>query len=331
MGYKGLPKYEEVNKNFRIHRVKCWRSKKELCHPWEQLTYLFFGYFKCCELIKKNRYDICHCHFIIPTGVLAQKLKKKFGLEYIITAHGSDVPGYNADRFKLLHKFTGPLLKNICKQARKITTPSKFLKDLILKNIDNSLQEKITVLPNGSQDFLKQGIEKENIILSVGRMHEGKGFQYLIDGFKKINHENWKLCLVGEGPYKETLKKITGDDKNIIFTGWMNNNGDEFIELINKAKIFSLLSAFESQGIVFLEAMSTGCAILASNINACKETVTDDVGFLVQRDKVDIVAEKLNEMICDRDKLNFFMKKARNRYCDIYRWDDIIKEYANLL
>jgi len=91
MSYIGLPKYEEVNKNFRIHRVKCLRSKKEICHPWEQLTYLFFGYFKCCELLKKSKFDICHCHFIIPTGVLAQKLKKKFGLEYIITAHGSNV------------------------------------------------------------------------------------------------------------------------------------------------------------------------------------------------------------------------------------------------
>jgi hypothetical protein len=29
MGYKSLPKYEEVNKNFRIHRVKCLRSKKK--------------------------------------------------------------------------------------------------------------------------------------------------------------------------------------------------------------------------------------------------------------------------------------------------------------
>ena len=91
MGYKGLPKYEEVNKNFRIHRVKCLRSKKELCHPREQLTYLFFGYFKCKELLKKNKFDICHCHFIIPTGVLAMKLKKKFGLEYIITSHSSNV------------------------------------------------------------------------------------------------------------------------------------------------------------------------------------------------------------------------------------------------
>ena len=40
MGYKGLPEYEEVNENFKIYRVKCLRSKKEICHPWEQLTYI---------------------------------------------------------------------------------------------------------------------------------------------------------------------------------------------------------------------------------------------------------------------------------------------------
>ncbi len=60
MGFKGLPEYEEVNPNFRIHRVKCWRSKKEICHPWEQLTYLFTGYKKCVELLQKNTYDVCH-------------------------------------------------------------------------------------------------------------------------------------------------------------------------------------------------------------------------------------------------------------------------------
>src|SRR5271155_31233 len=58
MGYRGLPSYEEVNPHFRIHRVKCWRSKKEICYPWEQATYLVSGYFKCRELLKKNNYDI---------------------------------------------------------------------------------------------------------------------------------------------------------------------------------------------------------------------------------------------------------------------------------
>ena len=51
---RGLPAYEEVNKNFRIHRVKCLRSKKEICHPWEQPTYLISGYLKRRELLRSD-------------------------------------------------------------------------------------------------------------------------------------------------------------------------------------------------------------------------------------------------------------------------------------
>ena len=36
MGYKNLPKFE-IKEGINIFRVKCWRSKKEICHPWEQL------------------------------------------------------------------------------------------------------------------------------------------------------------------------------------------------------------------------------------------------------------------------------------------------------
>jgi len=331
MGYKDLSKYEEVNSNFRIHRVKCLRSKKELCHPWEQATYLISGWFKCKELLKNNKYDICHCHFIIPTGVLAMKLKKKFGLEYVITAHGSDVPGHNTDRFKFLHKFTGPILRKFCKMAKAITVPSHFLKDLILKNINYDIDKKIIVLPNGSRDFLMEDIKKENIILSIGRMHEGKGFQYLIEGFKKIDREDWKLYLVGDGPYKKTLEKMAGGNKNIIFTGWIDNKGAKFIELINKAKVFSLLSAFESQGIVYLEAMSAGCSILASNINACKETVSDEVGYLVQRDNINEIELKLRRLIDDNVRLDFFMKNSRKRYEKKYNWAKIIEEYKKII
>ena len=106
MGFKGLLEYE-VRDGINIHRVKCLREKKEICHPWEQLSYLISAKRFLRKHLRENRYDVCHCHFIIPTGILALWLKKKFGLEYIITAHGSDVPGYNTDRFKFLHYFTG--------------------------------------------------------------------------------------------------------------------------------------------------------------------------------------------------------------------------------
>ena len=163
--------------------------------------------------MKENSYDICHCHFIIPTGVLALWVKKKFGIPYIVTAHGSDVPNYNPDRFKLLHYFTGGILKKVCKNAKLITTPSEYLKDLIKKEIGNY---EIKVIPNGSRDFFVKGIKKENIILSVGRLLERKGFQYLIKAFNEMNLNDWKLIIIGDGPYKEELLNFAGDRKSVV-------------------------------------------------------------------------------------------------------------------
>jgi len=87
---------------------------------------------------------------------LALWLKKKFGLDYIVTAHGSDVPNYNPDRFKLLHKFTKPQLRKVCKNAKLITSPSKYLASLIKKEIGDY---RVEVIPNGVYFRLPVAIE----------------------------------------------------------------------------------------------------------------------------------------------------------------------------
>src|SRR5258708_6344669 len=120
MGYQNLPKQETIIPGLTVYRVPCLRAKKETCQPYEQLSYLFFGYVKCLQLLKIKKYHLCHVHFLIPTGILAWILKKQFQLSYIVTCHGSDIPGFNPDRFTFLHRFTRPFLSHIVKNALSI-------------------------------------------------------------------------------------------------------------------------------------------------------------------------------------------------------------------
>jgi GalNAc-alpha-(1->4)-GalNAc-alpha-(1->3)-diNAcBac-PP-undecaprenol alpha-1,4-N-acetyl-D-galactosaminyltransferase len=189
----------------------------------------------------------------------------------------------------------------------------------------------IRVVLNGSRDFYQNGIEKENIIISAGRLLEGKGFQFLIKAFNELNKNNWKLYVIGDGPYKSKLIELAQGNANTVFTGWLDNTGDEYRLLLNKAKIFSLLSSRESQGVVFLEAMSAKCAILSSNITACRETVTEDIGFLVNGKNIEEIKEKLNEMMMGEDRLKEFMNNARKRYEEKYTYPEIVSQYINLL
>ena len=65
-----------------------------------------------------TRYDVNHTHFIVPTGLLARLLKSWTGLPFVVTIHGSDVPGYNPDRFGLEHRLLGPLWRWILQRRR---------------------------------------------------------------------------------------------------------------------------------------------------------------------------------------------------------------------
>lgn len=330
MGFGDLPKIEIIN-NIKVHRVKCWRSKKEICHPWEQITYLFASYFYVRKMLQKKQYDLCHCHFLIPTGLLARKLKKKFGLDYFVSSHGSDIPGFNQDRFKLLHKFTRPWLLKVFREAKFQTTPSFFLKDLMEDKVLKEKSNKIIVIPNGSRSLKINNISKENIIVSVGRLLKRKGFQYLIQAFNELDLNNWKLYVIGNGPYRKNLESMANNNPNIVFTGWLDNTKDRLKILYNKAKIFSLLSRSESQGIVFLEAMSTGCAILSANSTACQETVSKNTGFLVNPLDISQVKEKLKVLISDKNLLREFSENAEKEYETRYTWPLIINKYIETI
>ena len=145
MGYPDLPGREERN-GVNIIRVKSIRKRMETCSTFEMLSYVISAI----SFLRKQKditeYDIAHCHFLIPTGLVALYLKRRFSLDYIVTIHGSDVPGYNPDRFKLEHLFTKGLLSRVCKKAKAICSPSIYLKNLLISKVDC---QDLVHIPNG--------------------------------------------------------------------------------------------------------------------------------------------------------------------------------------
>jgi len=328
MGYKDLAKYEEVNKHFRIHRVKCWRSKKELCHPWEQATYLVSAWFKCKELLKNTKFDICHCHFIIPTGVLALKLKKEFDLPYIITSHGSDVLGYNA-RFKLLYPFLIKSWKNILNNVQKVISPSNFLKTEILKVYPKFNNNKIVVIPNGFDTNKFKPQEKKKYIFSSGRLLINKGFQYLIQAVsdKDIGYE---VHIAGDGPMMGELKALASKSKTkVVFHGWLDNKGQEYKNLLEQSAIYVLVSEKENASISLLEAMSAGCAVITTNSSGCAETV-DQSGLLVNSKDPEDLKNKIDIILNSQSKLSELQKLAVEKMMSNYSWDHILNNYLKI-
>lgn len=326
MGYKGLSSFEKKD-GLNIYRVKCLRSKKEICHPWEQLSYLISAKKFLRKHMKTNEYDICHCHFIIPTGVLALWLKKNYKIQYIITSHGSDVPNYNPDRFKLLHKFTKSKLREICENAKLITSPSNYLAELIKKEIGDY---KIKIIPNGiyTDKFIPK--TKKKIILSTGRLLKRKGFQYLIKAVSDKNY-GYEVHICGDGPMKNELKQLAEKSKTkVIFHGWVDNNSEKYKELLESALIYSLVSEKENASVSLLEAMSAGCVVITSNVSGCPETV-GKAGIVVRPKGVETLRRTIYNSVGDKGEIRRLGKKARERVLDVFDWNKIIKRYLEVM
>lgn len=328
MGYKGLSLYE--NKDWiNIYRVKCLRKRKEVCHPWEQLTYLISWYFKVKELLKIKKYDLCHCHFLIPTGILSLILKKKFWLKYIITSHWSDVPWHNPDRFIFLHKFTPWILRRVINASEMVITPSNYLACLVKKNI-KGINKDVQIIPNWIDTNRFVPMQKKKIILGTWRLWPLKGLHLLAEAFSQIHDVKWyELHICWDGPLMDKLKAIEKKSKNkIVLHWWLDKNSEEYRCLLWKAKIYCLPSVSESGSLSLLEWMSTESVIITTKKWVCLE-MAKDIWIYIEPtvESIKIQLEKLikNDNLCDE-----LWKRAREKAVNCYDKIAIIEKYIKV-
>ena len=283
MAYKDLPKHEIVD-GVEVHRVKCLRTKAFVCYPWEQMTYLIAARLFLKKHLKTHTYDVVHSHFIFPTGMLAVWLKKRYGLPFVSTAHGSDVEGYNQNRFRFLHKMLRKPWKKICAKASYVTAPSPFLQELIWK-ADPSVR--CEIVPNGiNTDTYRQG-PKEQAILTLCRLQMPKGVQDVIRAFAALRPEGWVLRVAGDGPYRAELEKIAAEcavSDKVQFLGWIDNKSDLLKETLARASVFASMSRFESFGISAAEAVASGCRVVLSDIPAHRQFAAFGAAFVPLED-----------------------------------------------
>lgn len=326
MGFKKLPLFEKKN-NLYIHRIKSFRSNESVCTFFEIITHIIAAIPKVIKLQKEHGFLLNHTHFIFPDGFLAFILYKITGLNYIITAHGSDVPGYNPHRFKYLHKILKPIWHATVRSAKKIVFPSDSLFQLF--KLENPKTEGI-IIPNGiSLEKFNHKVKKRDEILLVTRMLERKGVQYTLKALAGIELY-YKINIVGEGPYLSKLKKIATDEKlDVKFYGYIDNNSVELKKLFEESKIFVFTSEAENFPIVLLEAMLAGMAIITTKNTGCSEVV-GDAAILVDPKDPDAIRNALIKLINNPLLFDMLQNASRKRVEDLFSWSAIAQKYIEL-
>lgn len=326
MGFSGMPPIEIID-GVQVHRIDCGRRKKDVSTIRELLSYamraLPFAY----RLASRNRYDLNHTHFIYPDGLISYVLWKRLRLPFIITAHGSDVPGYNPHRFVWEHRILAPAWRAITGAAAQIICPSRTLQDLVLQA---SSKARVTIIPNGidTKKFTPSDKNKKKILI-VTRMLERKGVRYVLEALQGFGREA-EVNIVGDGPDLKEFKRLAERlGVTVNFRGWLENESPELRALYETSSIFILASESENFPIVLLEAMAAGLAIITTRGTGCEEVV-GDAGYLVPPRDSSAIRTALIEFMEDERRTAILGHGARRRLEEHFGWQTVSMEYLKV-
>ncbi len=292
------------------------------------------------KLIKKDKIGLVHAHWIVPQGFLARILKKKYNVPYIVTVHGSDIFGLRSSLFKKIQR-------NVIKDSVVCTVNSNATKNEIIRRFPE-LKNKLELIPMGvDTDFFRKkkvskktlGCDNSSLLLFVGRLTEQKGVQYLISAMPEIlnSNSNTKLLIIGEGSYMPDLQRIVAElglRENVDFLGSVSK--EKLVDYYNAADLFvypSLMhkTGTEALGVVLLESLSCGTAVLGSNLGGIKDIIKDrKTGLLCkQRNKRDI-ADKANLLLRNKNLREKLAKQGQKLVRQNYSWPIIIKKFERI-
>ncbi|HII92057.1 MAG TPA: glycosyltransferase family 4 protein [Methanosarcina sp.] len=250
---------------------------------------------------KNLKFDLIHSHFTWSSGYVGAKLKEKYGVPFVVTAHGYDIYDLPFKDDKWNSK-----IEYVLNSADAIITVSKSNLECI-KKLD--VKTPVTVIPNGYKDDLfyplspyecrrSLGLPSDKkIILSVGNLEEVKGHKYLVEAMGHIvkTRKDVICCIVGGGKLENKLKKqikSAGLQDHVKLVGGKPHNEIPF--WMNACDVFVLPSLRESFGVVQIEAMACGKPVVATNNGGSEEIISsNNYGYLAQPGNSEMLAEKI--------------------------------------
>jgi glycosyltransferase involved in cell wall biosynthesis len=288
-----------------------------------------------------KHYNIIHAHWF-PAGLIGIFIKTLFKNKLVLMMHHAHKPNL--------------LYKHILKRTDYLLTNSSYVLN-ITEKIYPVKNKKVIPVPVDYNRFTSQvntkhirnklNIPDNSIFLfAVGRFIALKGFEYLIKAHHILINEYKKnnvfLRIAGQGYLKETYNKLIQNyklDDYVKLIGYVPNT--KIHEYYNEADIFVIPSITDKNGetegfgVVSLEANACETPVIASKVGGILDVIEDGYnGFLVEQKNTEQMAEKINELVEDKELRREIGKNGRQKVTKEFNWDkvtsEIIKVYNKL-
>jgi glycosyltransferase involved in cell wall biosynthesis len=180
------------------------------------------------------------------------------------------------------------------------------------------------------RNLLSDGHPDDVILLYVGRLAAEKQIQQLKTVLECV--PGTRLALVGGGPYEEDLKRLFAG-MPVKFVGYLT--GQPLAQAYASADIFAFPSAFESFGLVLLEAMASGIPVVSSRVGGAVDMIAEGVsGYTFAVNDVEALVRAVENIVRTPGKLAA-MGIAARQHAELQSWphmmDELIDCYEALL
>lgn len=295
----GDPKIKKYE-NIPTIRLPVNRYLMNLAGPW------IAKYAKDFDLIQSNNYNACY------PSLMAGKLAKK---PVYCMVHGMYGKRWLSMR--------GPFFGNISRAVEKFQVSGAYEKIIFFSEFARDAGVSVGI-PKEQTNVIHPGIEydnfyvgeKEPYVLFVGRLSRQKGITYLIQAAKELPYIKFKIA--GRDEEESWIKK--GAPKNVEFLGFVSN--EKLKELYSKALVFCLPSVAETFGLVILDAMASGCAVVST-------VPLNYEGFKVEVGDVEQLRNSLSYLFENQEAALFMGRKNREKV-QSYSWKNCIRELSEL-
>jgi glycosyltransferase involved in cell wall biosynthesis len=322
---------------FEVVRVRTGRHRAGSSNPFEMFSFLVAALIPALRLARRRRFDAAIAFFAIPSGPVAALLRIVFGIPYIVSQRGGDVPG-GYPEIDAVHRLITPLRRAVLRRATAIVANSPSLAQLST----TADPFPVEISPNGvdprvfAPDPAKAAPNTEFRILYVGRLHSQKNVTALVEsaiGLCALPGPPVVLEIVGDGPERGALEKLferSGATLALRWHGWLGKA--DVVTCYQRAHVVVNPAFYEAMPNTVLEAMACAVAVVASRVGGNEDLVIDgETGFLFDPAVPEQLSAALQRVRLDPALRRELGARGRDRVVESFSWSSVAAQNLRLL
>ena len=297
--------------------------------------FLLFQFLAILQRLKQSKYDLIHAHWLIPQTFICLLILKyiiRDRIPVLCTCHGSDLYVLNGPFFTALKRWVVMNCAHVC-------VVSKTMRDDLLK----------LGIKSGAVSISPMGVDLQNLfvpinsvtryegrIIFVGRFVLQKGVDLLIEalGIVRKSFPRVEMILVGDGPVRTPLEEKVSNSElnnNVRFMGAVSH--EKLPELYSSAIIAVVPSVGnEGLGLVMIEAMGCGCAVIASALGPIMEVIEhEQTGLLFEPGNADDLARQILRLLKEPGLVQSVARNGILKVREQFDWTIIAQRYYDLI